>query len=1313
MENREAFHRLNSAASDQLENSGVRRGDVLSAWSGLRPLVKDPDAKDTQSLVRNHLINISKSGLLTIAGGKWTTYRAMAEETVDAAVKEFSLKPDRACITAKVQLVGSQGWNKMMFIKLIQQFGLESDVAKHLSETYGDRAWGVCSMAPQTGLRFPVHGRRIDPVYPYIDAEVTWACRREYAATAVDRARHASTLNFVESRANSSSFDLDTSFGSSQRDSPRDTTHRRPDAYTPSPTSRNKDKNDGKSPSPRQRDAYAKDGGAKKSVRDRAEADGVFHWSDDALTKRFMFSKEVGFGNWGSLWLAFVEPDRQTPAALKLVHRTKDTTSAARVRALWNEYKCMRALRSTAHPNLIAFHAFILTPSYSIVCMDYHPSLIQVSIPESRAKVYARQLLSAVEHLHVHGITHNDIKPANILLASDDRPVMIDFGFAQQWNTRSPDRFLSSLSWGTIEYLSPERSRGDLHDERLSDIWALGITIYELVVGRTPFEQSEEETFLNRGELEIYYQRTLTGRFYGDYLISSDLESLVRVMVEVDPHLRLQSCGKALQHRFFDPLESRNDKISTNPTSETPTRMAQYKIRSMSKTPTSSAKKAHRSTPKKKGEKGFLVFQDDDNTTSPSQSVTRPSPRSGALANVTNQSPSGEVASLPFRKISSSLAKKSPAPSRIPVRKVQGPKPATRSPSKVKRNHFVADDTFPVPPLPNNVSGSIKTVALEVSQSALQAEMSPTDPPPREDTASSVSAIGHQPQPVVAEHDESFDLVNGSLSFELVGYSPSAISVSSQKVRQIEQDDNGTLSSNRTSPILFDGPKLSERSRVSAFAESSTCNELTIAVERIASSMSKASRFLKRSFSRKLPNLSTSAGELRGGRDEIAFPRSSSPSHRKMSTTINERIRKLSIPLSHVTRPSAGTLAGLKESVSAITKRRKSSSESNYSFIEAEPLHAPRESLETARLSKPPPTDSITDSIVTPVRVPTPACVDAEVQRARLVAFSAHVQQILETRRSFETPRQSRNAGKGRLEHESDVKAKSPTGTALAEGALTSSKQQEKASKSPSSNSAPRKLKAIGSGMPQTPSPPLVQEFKPGHRRIPTAIRNVPSVVLHESADEEVFVAQQEDSAVGKSSEGLRIASPPPPPRVVEPSRKLPTWIAEDSDNDEEENLADVDEPTITIGMVPRSGRPSNIVPLGTKTAKEASLKERQNPATLALKAATPEEQRVALQNDASEVLLDRASPTISNESDAPFKNLHFRTNSRTSTLRSSNFSHSRSRSVLSFFTRAESRASTTTSVDWAGSVKVPIDDDTRKSKKTGKLRRVVSKIFR
>lgn len=65
----------------------VRRGDVLSAWSGIRPLVSDPNKEDTQSLARNHIVHVSPSKLITIAGGKWTTYRAMAEHTIDAAIK--------------------------------------------------------------------------------------------------------------------------------------------------------------------------------------------------------------------------------------------------------------------------------------------------------------------------------------------------------------------------------------------------------------------------------------------------------------------------------------------------------------------------------------------------------------------------------------------------------------------------------------------------------------------------------------------------------------------------------------------------------------------------------------------------------------------------------------------------------------------------------------------------------------------------------------------------------------------------------------------------------------------------------------------------------------------------------------------------------------------------------------------------------------------------------------------------------------------------------------------------------------------------
>lgn len=64
----------------------------MSAWGGIRPLVSDPNKGDTQSLARNHIVHVSKSNLVTIAGGKWTTYRSMAQETIDAAIKGCEIK---------------------------------------------------------------------------------------------------------------------------------------------------------------------------------------------------------------------------------------------------------------------------------------------------------------------------------------------------------------------------------------------------------------------------------------------------------------------------------------------------------------------------------------------------------------------------------------------------------------------------------------------------------------------------------------------------------------------------------------------------------------------------------------------------------------------------------------------------------------------------------------------------------------------------------------------------------------------------------------------------------------------------------------------------------------------------------------------------------------------------------------------------------------------------------------------------------------------------------------------------------------------
>ncbi|KIV83411.1 hypothetical protein PV11_05442 [Exophiala sideris] len=203
----------------------VRRSDILAAWSGIRPLVRDPKAKNTQSLVRNHLVTVSDSGLLTCAGGKWTTYRQMAEDAVDEAIKTFKLQtkpvtyvPDisgvngidptskilnGACQTHHIRLLGAHGYSTTLFINLVQHYGIEIDVAKHLASDYGDRAWAVAALASpiENSEHYPRRGQRLSSMYPYIDGEVRYAVQSEYAQTAIDVLARRTRLSFLNAQA--------------------------------------------------------------------------------------------------------------------------------------------------------------------------------------------------------------------------------------------------------------------------------------------------------------------------------------------------------------------------------------------------------------------------------------------------------------------------------------------------------------------------------------------------------------------------------------------------------------------------------------------------------------------------------------------------------------------------------------------------------------------------------------------------------------------------------------------------------------------------------------------------------------------------------------------------------------------------------------------------------------------------------------------------------------------------------------------------------------------------------------------------------
>lgn len=177
-------------------NLKVDRSDIKAAWSGLRPLVSDPKATDTAKLARDHVIEDSPSGLLTIAGGKWTTYRKMALDVVEHAMKTFRLLPPRPdCQTENLALLGSEDYREDGGQQLVERFGFNDDICAYLNRTYGDQAAQVALLAAEG------YDARLADNHPVIEAEVVFAARFELAEKAIDVLARRTPLALLDTEA--------------------------------------------------------------------------------------------------------------------------------------------------------------------------------------------------------------------------------------------------------------------------------------------------------------------------------------------------------------------------------------------------------------------------------------------------------------------------------------------------------------------------------------------------------------------------------------------------------------------------------------------------------------------------------------------------------------------------------------------------------------------------------------------------------------------------------------------------------------------------------------------------------------------------------------------------------------------------------------------------------------------------------------------------------------------------------------------------------------------------------------------------------
>ena len=188
----------------ETETLKFRRSDVLSAWQGWRPLASDPNAPPGAPVSRDHTISLNpETGVTFITGGKWTTYREMAEDVINKAISTHGLENKAGpCITEDLPLRGGVGYNRNVPIQLVQEFGLSQATAEHLARSYGMHAFDVCRQAkPCERPSRSKCGNLLIEGYPYLECEIDYACKYEMSCTVVDYLTLRTRLAYLDSEA--------------------------------------------------------------------------------------------------------------------------------------------------------------------------------------------------------------------------------------------------------------------------------------------------------------------------------------------------------------------------------------------------------------------------------------------------------------------------------------------------------------------------------------------------------------------------------------------------------------------------------------------------------------------------------------------------------------------------------------------------------------------------------------------------------------------------------------------------------------------------------------------------------------------------------------------------------------------------------------------------------------------------------------------------------------------------------------------------------------------------------------------------------
>ena len=263
---------------------------------------------------------------------------------------------------------------------------------------------------------------------------------------------------------------------------------------------------------------------------------------------RYEIRSQIGAGGMGEVYLAFdTQLDREV--ALKILP-AEVAANQQRVRRFVQEAKAASALN---HPHIITIHEVGESGSIHFIATEFIDGLTlreamkSTRLPTEKVIDIAIQAVSALTAAHQVNLIHRDIKPEKIMLRGDGYVKILDFGLAKLTEPRVTDSEGSTLVntvdgvvLGTMSYMSPEQSRGLEVDGR-TDIWSMGVVLYEMVAGRKPFEGP---TLSDVIAAVLDHEPTPLARYAHD--VRPELERIIKKALAKDPEERYQTAKDLL-----------------------------------------------------------------------------------------------------------------------------------------------------------------------------------------------------------------------------------------------------------------------------------------------------------------------------------------------------------------------------------------------------------------------------------------------------------------------------------------------------------------------------------------------------------------------------------------------------------------------------------------------------------------------------------------------------------------------------------------------------------------------------------------------